>query len=94
MGVDERRVMVFPAGLVLLGTAMMVHGHDGRAERFGCRAEEHRRLATVGTDLDTELRRILLGEVLSGDLEECLCFVERHEAGGVVGDLASGVGRG
>ena len=93
MRVDERRVVVLPAWLVLFGTAVVVDSHDGRAEGFGSGAEEDRRLSAVGADLDAEVRRIRLGEILSGDLEECLRLVERHETGRVVCDLASG-GRG
>src|SRR3954447_1444315 len=46
--VDELRVVPFPAGLVLLGAAMVVDGDRDSAACPGCRAEKGCRLAAVG----------------------------------------------
>ena len=51
-GVDQGRVVVLPAGLVLLGAAVVVDGEQHRPALAGGGAEVDRRLAAPAADLD------------------------------------------
>ena len=50
--IDDRGVMVFPTGLVLLAAAVVIDGEQHRAARSRRSAEPHRRAAAVRPDLD------------------------------------------
>ncbi len=55
-GVNHRRVVVFPSGLNLLRTPVMVNGHDMTASDAGRVSEPERRPSAIGTDLDDRRR--------------------------------------
>ena len=60
MRVDQRGVVILPTGLVLLGAAVVVDGGEKSTVCLGDRAQEHRRLSAVRSDLDAQTDRIRL----------------------------------
>ena len=86
LGVDQRRVVVLPAGLVLLRAAVVVDGEDGAAHLAGRRAEVDRGLAAVGADLE----RRPVGQPLAGVAVQQQALVVGHEALRGQGVLAAG----
>ena len=74
--VDEGVVVVLPAGLVLLGAAVVVDGEHGPADLARGRAEPDRRLAAVGADLE----RRTVGQPLARPPVEQRALVLGHEA--------------
>ncbi len=50
--VDERIIVVLPAGLVFFRTVMVIDGVHGRISLASCRAQQHGRFTAVRTDLD------------------------------------------
>ncbi len=51
-GIDDVEVVVLPAGLVLLGTAVMVDGEQHGPRLARRRTQIHRRLPAIGADLE------------------------------------------
>ena len=88
--VDEARVVVLPAGLVLLRAAVVVEGEDGAVGGLCRGAEVDRRLAAVGPDLQGRpaARCATRGRVEEGTL------VLGHEALGGEGVLEQEAGMG
>ncbi len=83
LGVDERGVVVLPAGLVLLRAAVVVDGEHGAADLARGRAEVDRGLAAVGADLEDRAA----GESLTGQAVQQQALVLRHEPLRVAGVL-------
>ena len=79
--VDEARVVVLPAGLVLLGPAVVVDGDHDLAGGAGRRGEVDRGLAAVAADLQDRPE----GRVGGGRFEQGPALGRGHEAGGGVG---------
>ena len=77
-GVDQRRVVVLPAGLVLLGAAVVVDGDDLAAGLPGGGGQVQRRLAHPAADLE---QRPGDGDG-AGRLVQGAALVVGHEAGG------------
>lgn len=82
--VHQGRVVVLPAGLVLLGATVVVDRDDPPSGAAGRRAEVDRGLAAVGADLHRQPG----AQVLQRGLVERLPLVGGHEAGGLLGQLA------
>ena len=76
LGVDQRRVVVLPAGLVLLRAAVVVDGEDRAAGLARGRAEVDRGLAAVGADLQHRARA---GAARSADAVQQQPLVLGHE---------------
>ena len=74
--------MVLPPGLVLLGSVMVVDGVDDATGLLGGGAQQHRRLAAVGADLDAGA----VAEVADGRVVERAALVGRHESGDLLGE--------
>ena len=79
--VDHRRVVVLPAGLVFLGTVVVVDGVDHAAGLLGGRAEHDRRLAAVGADLDADA----VAEIPDRGVVERAPLVGGHESDDLLG---------
>ena len=91
--VHHRFVVVLPARLVLFGTVVMVDRVDDPAGLLRRRAEHHRRLAAVRTDLDADA----VIEVADGGVVQRAALVGRHETDHVVGkceQAGGGLGEG
>ena len=77
-GIDELRVVVLPARLVLLGAAVVVDGEHDAADLAGRGAEIDGGLAAVAADLEHRADR----EPLTGEAMEGQPLVVGHEAAG------------
>ena len=80
--------MVLPAGLVLFGSVMVVHGVEHAALlRRG--AEQQRRLAAVCADLHANA----VAEISDRGVVERASLVGGHEAGDLIGEREQACGR-
>src|SRR6516225_7675793 len=79
--IDQRGVVVFPAGLVLLRAVMMVDGVKHAGGQLGRCAEQQGRFAAVGPDLDTDAAV----EVPHGGVIKRATLVGRHESAHLLG---------
>ena len=86
--VDQRSVVVFPAGLVFLRAVVMVDRveHAGGLLR-GC-AEQQGGFAAVGTDLDTDAAV----EVPQRGVVKCAALIVRHETPNLLGKREQALG--
>ena len=88
--IDQVRLVVLPARLVLLRAAVVVDGEQCRAGGLGRGTEIHRRLAAPGADLDEGRGRGRREAGLAGAQgggEQRLAFVVGHEPPGLTGRL-------
>ena len=76
--IDDVRVVVLPAGLVLLRAAMVVDGEDDRAGLARRGGEPDRRAPAVRADLDERGAGNRCGSGQSGGVQG-ITLVRRHE---------------
>ena len=77
-GIDDGRVVVLPAGLVLLAAVVVVDGVDDRAGGARRGAEPHRRTPAVRADLEQRQPGHRGGRVDRRGVQR-VAFVRRHE---------------
>ncbi len=85
--VDDVRIVVLPAGLVLFGSSMVIDGEDHGARLTGRGGEPDRRSPTVRTDLHERSAGNGPGRGEGGGVKG-ITFVRRHEPLGGQGDVA------
>ena len=86
--VDQRRVVVLPPGLMLLGAVVVVDGVEHAVTRLRRRTQQHRRFAAVRADLHADA----VVEVAQRRVMQGLALVGGHEAGDPLGQCEQPAG--
>jgi len=80
--------VILPAGLVFFGAVVVVDGVQQATRLLGGGAEQHRRLAAVGADLDADA----VTQVAHGRVVERPTLVGGHESDDVLGEREQACG--
>ena len=85
--IDERRVVPFPARLILLGPTMMIHGEQHRARQTSGLTQPNRGTTAIRTNLE---KRSIRNHARGGQCRfvQCVALVGGHEPDGGQGGLA------